>query len=975
MNRAYPPELREAELKALRERREAAGEAEGPAARQVGFGISGGGVRSATFALGVFQALARARLIRKIDFLSTVSGGGYFGSFLGRLFTRTDAELNEAGALGGKSPVEKVESIVQNSQSPPLHWLRENGRYLAPNGSGDTLLGTTIILRSWVAIHVVIATLLLSLFTLADLCRALAGKAVDAMAGLPSGWLHDVAEILRRLAPGLPTGWIWWSPYLVVPAMLMGFAVIPLGWSAWVVPYKLGRSDTGRGVPHLLVVLCTLFVSCGVLVLKNDGFEMPSVPAPLLWFLAIESFFTLLWSGVAFWHARNAHEKHAFMKNWLDHALANWFAFTLALLAFALINSLGQTVYACVSYGQVSAGKWLGAIGAGLFTLVAAGQKIAVLFAAKHSRSRLTVPAGIVAGVAGVSLAAFLLIALSAVAHGAAWGWHVPKGNPGKLIAQHVFPDSTSGETSRIDGPPQEPAKPDNRVQLPYMQDPTEGAHYSATATFGWSVTLLFVSFIFGYTWPFLNQSSQQALYNARIARTYLGASNPRRWRGGGTSVTRVIDGDGITLADYAPHRRGGPLHLINVTINETVDARSQIEQRDRKGTGMAVGPCGVSVGVVHHAVWYSRDKQLLPPFYEGRFQVFQDENRLTRDEADQFGRRCKPIDVEPLVLGQWVGISGAAFSTGLGARTSIGLSLLAGIFDIRLGYWWNSGVDPVDRGAQCPQGAVRRFFRWLTRVFPVQMYLLDEFTARFYGTARKQWYLTDGGHFENMGGYELIRRRVDLMVICDGEQDAEFTFQGLADFVRKARTDFSAEIEFFTHEELDNYVDPSVRRHFGTLEQMRRGEWTREPVRDPATGIERLSVDAEDERLSLAHAALAWVRYRDESPPETPQPPSVLLYIKASLTGDEPEDLLNYHKCCPDFPHQTTANQFFDEAQWESYRRLGEHIGTKLFATDQPPTSGKWVPSSLDPAPLLAPAKTPAPTAPKAAKPSTKRA
>src|SRR5262249_54006407 len=54
----------------------------------VGFGVSGGGIRSATFALGVFQALAEFGLIRKIDFLSTVSGGGYFGAFLGRLFTR-----------------------------------------------------------------------------------------------------------------------------------------------------------------------------------------------------------------------------------------------------------------------------------------------------------------------------------------------------------------------------------------------------------------------------------------------------------------------------------------------------------------------------------------------------------------------------------------------------------------------------------------------------------------------------------------------------------------------------------------------------------------------------------------------------------------------------------------------------------------------------------------------------------------------
>jgi hypothetical protein len=441
-------------------------------------------------------------------------------------------------------------------------------------------------------------------------------------------------------------------------------------------------------------------------------------------------------------------------------------------------------------------------------------------------------------------------------------------------------------------------------------------------------------------------------LYNSRITRAYLGASNPRRWLGRGTSVTRVIDGDSISMADYAPHRKGGPLHFINVTLNETLDAKSQVERQDRKGTGMAVGPCGVSVGVRHHAVWYSRDKQLLPPFYdENQFQVFQDEEHTTRREAEQTGRKCKPIDVEPLELGQWVGISGAAVSTGLGATTSLGLSLLAGIFDVRLGYWWNSGIDPAIRHLQTRIGLVGKLFRMLARLFPVQVHLLGEFTARFHGTARKQWYLSDGGHFENMGGYELIRRRLDMIVICDGEQDANFTFSGLANLVRKARTDFGAEIEFFTQEELDRYVDPSVRRCFGTLDQLRRGIWTHEPVKDPATDERRLSVEADEEQLSLAHAALARVRYGDES--KTTGAQSILLYIKASLTGDEPADLTNYHKCHSDFPHQSTAEQFFDEAQWESYRRLGAHIGAKIFRPDQSPSGDKWLPSTLDPVPL----------------------
>ena len=48
--------------------------------------------------------------------------------------------------------------------------------------------------------------------------------------------------------------------------------------------------------------------------------------------------------------------------------------------------------------------------------------------------------------------------------------------------------------------------------------------------------------------------------------------------------------------------------------------------------------------------------------------------------------------------------------------------------------------------------------------------------------------------------------------------------------------------------------------------------------------------------------------------------------------TGREPVDLLEYHTSHPNFPHETTVDQFFDEAQWESYRRLGEYIAEVLF-------------------------------------------
>jgi hypothetical protein len=358
-------------------------------------------------------------------------------------------------------------------------------------------------------------------------------------------------------------------------------------------------------------------------------------------------------------------------------------------------------------------------------------------------------------------------------------------------------------------------------------------------------------------------------------------------------------------------------------------------------------------------------------------YQIFRYASSSGRDRMDFNG--------EFLTLGNWTGISGAAFSTSLGWRTSLGLSLLAGIANVRLTYWWNSGVKPLDRirtrAARARTTAQRRVAgalraqwlapaeqppplpetgkRWWRRslssllqlLFTVQVYLFDELLARYHGTARQWWPLSDGGHFENLGGYELIRRKLPVMVIVDAEADPEYTLEGLANLIRKARLDFGAEIRFFTEEELDREVDPAVRKNFGTLEQLRRGFWVEEPVKDPsapdrgkkAASSGRLSINpAKMEALSLAHAALAEVTYSGRAEK------SMLVYLKPTLIGDESVDVHRYHSEHPAFPHETTLQQFFDEAQWESYRKLGEHIALKIFQEPPNPEAAKLLPCHL---------------------------
>src|SRR6478672_3555734 len=86
---------RDEERAALRQRREIAGV--DAAAPTIGLAISGGGVRSATFGLGLLRGLARAGVLPRLDYLSTVSGGGFVGAMYGRLVTQIG--IGEAQAL------------------------------------------------------------------------------------------------------------------------------------------------------------------------------------------------------------------------------------------------------------------------------------------------------------------------------------------------------------------------------------------------------------------------------------------------------------------------------------------------------------------------------------------------------------------------------------------------------------------------------------------------------------------------------------------------------------------------------------------------------------------------------------------------------------------------------------------------------------------------------------------------------------
>src|SRR5260221_6859587 len=128
----------DAEEKAIAARR---GETEGKKkSPRWGLALSGGGIRSSTFCLGLMKSLARNKLLTRLDYLSTVSGGGYAGSALGRLFQSV------------KDPAQ-VQQGLEKDGTVLWWWLRKNGRYLFPAGVKDSLFATSTLLRGLTAIY------------------------------------------------------------------------------------------------------------------------------------------------------------------------------------------------------------------------------------------------------------------------------------------------------------------------------------------------------------------------------------------------------------------------------------------------------------------------------------------------------------------------------------------------------------------------------------------------------------------------------------------------------------------------------------------------------------------------------------------------------------------------------------------------------------------------------------------------------
>jgi hypothetical protein len=854
----------------------------------LGIAFSGGGIRSATISLGIAQALARHKRLLAFDYMSTVSGGGYFGSFLRSLYVPADAR----GPKGKIAPCDPWRFAFANdvlesephrrtvdsptnpgeSVANPIWWLREHSRYLAPNGATDFVFAMSHIARNWVAMLYVFVVAMVALFVVQ---MAVVGLVV---------WrtrLGSNVEIQMHW-PYLFRQWGTISP-LVIPAVVALFLSLSVGVAFWMTEamhlnpsWLTGRRNMNAAArqPHLYF-LGTWVLTVAALAVLYTAVHHAERPlwfrdwgtiAPVAgWIFDLGGIFViamLTWAIVAFiWVVVFGETKHGFGAGFfrllkgklsvnptaeLRRILTLWLTWmNVAFASFVLLAAIDTTAIWLHDFGTLGT-SWSGfsAISATILLPVAAYLiKKVPDWAGKASGGKFRPSHGFVRGLmllAGVLLFAITAVLADAVVHRALW----------------IGP-SIRGEIDE-----------------------------ATFAVFGLIVAILAI--LTGKSDGFINLSSLHGFYASRLTRAYIGASNLERLAMSGPD-TRLGHGnaavsvnklqDYIDTGVYQCSPLPAPIHLINVTLNETIGASSLVD-RARKGALMTFAPEGVIIGA-----------------------------KAGSDEPAADWDQLRDGHSEPLSVGQLCAISGAAAAAGMGRMTTLGGALSFTFANVRLGYWWMRG-HALRKPWTTP--------RWSYLAIPVEtfLYLFNEMTAR-YSRRYRRLYLSDGGHFENSGGLELIRRGVRLAVVCDNGADPHMTFGDLEILIRTARLDLGRNVEAAFSADVAALVGKAGTALFFNGKD---GDWRAvAKAKDNEAFALLLNITVSEGLHARRVGQIIWLK---------PKPIAHL--------SDDVEGYVAGH---PTFPHESTGDQFFDEAQWESYRRLGVEMGHRLISR----TNGLW--------------------------------
>jgi len=924
----------------------------------VGLSLSGGGIRSATFALGVLQGLANKGWLTQIDYLSTVSGGGYIGSWLAAWVKRRGSIASVETSLQGYHGCAENDARTDNPDPGsehlrPIRLLREFSTYLAPRSgafSTDTWTIGSIWLRNTVLNLVTLTLFLMAalmmprllgiLFVNASLPMALIGTVVSLGVGaalvgfnlqtfdyapveLPRGFWRRFAQYLLPRSDRSARGdtsflvlativtpmilasffavralWVYWDRtssstpvwWWTAAILLGGIAITALASQTFVNRKGLQAARAaGWRVFARALVRAAISTACGVIpamigativtelwahvfpVLSADthrGTWLLVAFGPVAVIVVISTVIVLYLGFEGLGAADERREWWSRLGAWLSIVGSGW----------ALITII---TYFC-PYLIARGGLYLGSLALGWGTVTAAGAWLAA--GGKSNGVNLPFDRNVITSTL-IAVAPYLfmlgfLVAVTSLAQALEYWLRAHLAAPTEAAdAQVSILHLTDWLRAHMPGSPaQLPRAPFSLMRF------TE-TYWSMMRPDDFNAPLIaFVLLLLAYllAWRVdVNEFSMHHFYRNRLVRAYLGASRSRRHRRPNAftgldmdddiKLWRFTADDPSTPEDAASDCRAGydgPFLVINATLNMT--AGDELAYRERKGQSFFFTPlyCGFD---------FATKQTVISESVLSQFAL-----RPSR----QFGASSGPLsgtswtrDSQGLGVGTAVAISGAAANPNAGYHSSPAVAFLLTVLNARLGWWI---------------GNPRRELWERASPFVGLTYLLSELFG-FSGTERQYVNLSDGGHFENMGLYELVRRRCRYIILIDSEQDDRYSFNGLAGAIRKCRLDFGAVIR----------IDADAIRPRGSA------------------------------RTSCTHVAVGTIAY--------PEGCGVLVYVKASMTGDEPMDVQEYQRAHEEFPHQTTADQFFNESQFESYRALGQHIADGAFPRWSPQPRETW--------------------------------
>ena len=901
-----------------------------------GISFSGGGIRAGTFAVGVLQGLSSLGLLRRFDYLSTVSGGGYAGGWLAAWLKR-DGDVRNVELQLAPSRVTQAESwrpplheppsavgLVVDEEPEPVHHLRSYSSYMSPR-IGLLMADTWTIVMIWVRNVSVNMLLFMPLaFCLALIVRLLVNwygaMTAENIADSPvlqvfsgvaiafgllcyaKAFTYNGLALGEFRLPGAPRrlanegGDIYYKLVypLLAAALLLSLGIRPFLW--WVGDLAAGfiegggLGSGGAGPPSLPFTPGAVWEAATNYVRSHLGLlDAPNVIVHAVLFGLMMATFAVFLNRKRTWGVKWVFISSAFVAGASGGALLAGAEQVLKSLAEAELPDLATVMGAPMLLLAIGASlivevallgraiteaerEWWSRFGALIF--------IAILLWVLGSATVLYVPALVV----GVGLPLRLAIAsgwLGTTALGVVTGKYVlPKGTGTgsalkllTVMAPPIFLVGLLGAVSFLAA---------YLVNDPGVAFAAKGLEAAGMANYlkglrGASITPILIWLgLFGLAAHLgsrfidVNLFSLNAMYANRLIRCYLGASRPktsgaRRWSqgGGGFDPTEIA---GAPTNCGPPERRENPvtgfdpdddLDLIDLRIGYE---RGVENERVYWGPHLLVNTSLNLVGGSELA-WRNRlgESFFLSPLYCGShgtgYGLVDEETR------------------ENLSLGRAMSISGAAVDPNMKFYQSMSLTALLTVLNARLGYWLE---NPGNKA-------------WTAKGPRYGHLLFTEFLGRTTGTG-DYVHLSDGGHFENLGVYELVRRRCRYIVACDAGEDTGASDENLATLIRLCRIDFGVRIEL-------------------------------------ETGALRMQGD---DRLTRAHVVTGRVHYEDV---DDKQLPGVLVYIKISMTGDEPPDVQQYAEAEEDFPHQATdMKQSFDEDTFESYRALGEHIARVVF-------------------------------------------